>query len=235
MGRGPRGAGEGGGTLHAVISHHVVPGYKSSIDLLTRFGEGSDFASDVCIRKDGSDAEGCRYLEEVAFEVVSTQTRRHMTIRAEDMTRRGVRRVIAIFVGTQTVEEWQVAEQRWQVLDRDSHLSDPTFVRPILVRALLDAALALDEVVKAAEAKGSQATRAIREAGKREGRREGKREGAREGELAGKREALARLLVRRFGPLPEATQQRLAGASMSQLDRWLDRILDATALDDALA
>lgn len=66
-----------------------MPGYKSSIDLLTRFGEGSDFASDVCIRKDGSDAEGCRYLEEVAFEVVSTQTRRHMTIRAEDMTRRG--------------------------------------------------------------------------------------------------------------------------------------------------
>jgi hypothetical protein len=164
--------GDGHSKLDAVISHHLVPGYVPSIDLLTRFDEGSDFASDVCIRKAGTDAAGKRHLEEVAFEVVAEQTRRNVSIRADEMTKRGVRRVLAIFTDEQTVEEWQPDAQRWQVLDPDSSLHDPTFVRPLLVRALLDAALGLNEVVKAAELKGAPRVAEIRREGEQKGKRE---------------------------------------------------------------
>lgn len=164
--------GDGHSRLHAVISHNVVATHVPSIDLLTRFDEGSDFASDVCIRRAGTDGEGGRHLEELAFEVVAEQTRRSATTRAEAMVGRGVRRVLAIFTDEQTVEEWLPQERRWQVLDPGSTLTDATLVRPLLVRALLDAALGLNEVVKAAELKRVPRTLEIPEEGKREGKRE---------------------------------------------------------------
>jgi hypothetical protein len=58
--------------LDYVVAAHVAPGYEGSTDLLTRMGKKSDFATDACIRKTGTDpATGTRYLEEIAFEVVS--------------------------------------------------------------------------------------------------------------------------------------------------------------------
>ncbi len=50
----------------------------------------------------------------------------------------------------------------------------------------------------------------------------------------GKSETLARLLKRRFGPLPEALQAHIAAANLKQLDRWLDAVLDAPTLDPVL-
>ncbi len=156
-------------TLDLVIGSHVAEGYITSTDLLTRFDVGSDFAADVSVRRAGVDEQGSRHLEELAFEIVSTQTRRHMSERAEDMSARGVRRVLAIFVNDQTVEEWQPDARAWRVLDPDATLEDPLLVRPVRVRALLDTALALDEAVKAAEIKGTPRTRELREEGERTG------------------------------------------------------------------
>jgi len=42
---------------------------------------------------------------------------------------------------------------------------------------------------------------------------------------------LERLLTRRFGPLSEATRQRLRDATLEQLERWTDNILDAATLE----
>ena len=54
---------------------------------------------DTSVRRAGIDpSTDARYLEELAFEVVSEQSRRDITERAEDLARRGVRRLIAIFV-----------------------------------------------------------------------------------------------------------------------------------------
>ena len=55
------------------------------------------------------------------------------------------------------------------------------------------------------------------------------------GRREGERAALVRLLERRFGALPAALSARVAGADEQALERWLDRVLDATSLDDVFA
>lgn len=67
-----------------------------------------------------------------------------------------------------------------------------------------------------------------------EWRRQWREEGLAEGRAAGQAHLLTRLLVRRFGSLPTAAQQRIAAASLDQLDQWADRVLDAPTLDAVL-
>ena len=59
-----------------------------------------------------------------------------------------------------------------------------------------------------------------------------------EGLLDGKAEAnvntLRRLLSRRFGSLPPWAEQRIAAASGAQVETWLDKIFDATSIEDVL-
>lgn len=52
--------------------------------------------------------------------------------------------------------------------------------------------------------------------------------GRKEGESA----ILARQLSKRFGPLPEAIKNRLAEASIPQLEAWSEIILDASTLEE---
>jgi len=67
------------------------------------------------------------------------------------------------------------------------------------------------------------------------GMQQGLAQGRLEGKLEGKAEKattiLERLLVKRFGPLDEATRGRLDIATLEQLDRWTDRILDVSTVD----
>ena len=129
--------------LDQIALTHVKPGYIVSSDLLTRFGPTSNFATDVCVRKDGEDPKtGGRHLEELAFEIVSKQSLRHITIRAEDMFARGLRRLIVIFVKRGEVTEWSPTEHRFVPLPLDGVLEDPTLAQPIPIRAMLDAAAA---------------------------------------------------------------------------------------------
>jgi hypothetical protein len=41
-----------------------------------------------------------------------------------------------------------------------------------------------------------------------------------------------RLLTQRFGPLPDGVEQRLHAATVQDLERWADRVLDAQSLDE---
>jgi hypothetical protein len=43
---------------------------------------------------------------------------------------------------------------------------------------------------------------------------------------------LRRLLTRRFGPLPDRVEQRLHTATVQDLERWAERVLDAPHLDE---
>lgn len=67
-----------------------------------------------------------------------------------------------------------------------------------------------------------------REEGREQGRDEGREEGRDEGILEGKRDALRRVMVRRGLRLTKAAAAKIASCkSERQLDRWLDRALDA--------
>ncbi len=142
--------------LDYVLGAHLKEGYIGSTDLLTRAGPGSDFATDTCIRREGIDpSTDTRYLEELAFEVVNEQSMRDITEQAEDLTARGVRRVIAIFVKKGEVREWSASKGDWTVLDPKGTISDSTLARPLRVKDLLDAAEADNAVARALLAKNN--------------------------------------------------------------------------------
>lgn len=67
-------------------------------------------------------------------------------------------------------------------------------------------------------------------AGRKEGRVEGRNQGRLEGEIA----VLARLLTRRFGPLPTWAEARLHAATEEALAEWTDAVLDAASLTEVL-
>jgi hypothetical protein len=62
--------------------------------------------------------------------------------------------------------------------------------------------------------------------------------GEKKGREMGRTEALVEvalaLLSHRFGPIPEAIQARVSGASFLELKALLTRILDASTLEEAL-
>jgi hypothetical protein len=58
--------------------------------------------------------------------------------------------------------------------------------------------------------------------------RMGLERGRQEGEVA----VLRRLLTRRFGVLPTWVEERLTQASLQELERWTDRILEARQLEE---
>lgn len=156
--------------LDYVVRAHIRPGYISSTDLLTRTAAESDFATDTCVRKAGVDREtGQRWLEELAFEVVYTQSTKEITERAEDLAGRGVRRLFAIFVKESAVKEWSPGARAFHALAPGSAIEDPCLSQPLRVRALLDAAEADDAVAQALAAKGNPVIAALREESRREG------------------------------------------------------------------
>ncbi|MGF1546416.1 MAG: DUF4351 domain-containing protein [Thiotrichales bacterium] len=70
-----------------------------------------------------------------------------------------------------------------------------------------------------------------RQEGWKEGLQKGLEQGLEQGLREGQAELLRRQLTRRFGPLPSATQTRLAQATLAQLETWADNILDAETLE----
>jgi hypothetical protein len=185
--------------LDYVIGAHVKEGYVGSTDLLTRSAVQSDFATDTCVRKDGIDPRtNTRYLEELAFEVVNEQSRRDITEQAEDLTTRGVRRVVAIFVKKGEVAEWVAGA--WKKLDPEGVFSDPTLTRPLRVKELIDAAEADNSVARALLAKNNpvlaEVTNRTRTEGHQRGLQEGHQEGLQEGRQEGRQEGLREGLAR---------------------------------------
>ncbi len=60
-------------------------------------------------------------------------------------------------------------------------------------------------------------------------------EGKIEGKIEGRAEVLLRQLRRRFGDVPGDITHRVTTATIQDLDRWADRILDAQSLDSVFA
>ncbi len=62
----------------------------------------------------------------------------------------------------------------------------------------------------------------------RKGRQEGRETGRQEGALT----ILRRQIAKRFGPIPDWLEERLAHSSVGDLELLSDRVLDARTLDD---
>lgn len=169
--------------LDYLLRAHVAPGYRVATDLLTRHDEHNDFASDCAVIREGVDpATGTRFCEELAFEIVSTQSLASVSRKAPVMIRRGVERVFALLVKKGQLIEWisdpDLPEQgRWQPLDGNDRIEHPSLAEPLTVAALLDAASADDTVARALSAKGNAVIEDLKAESKADGRLEGKAEG----------------------------------------------------------
>jgi hypothetical protein len=150
--------------IATVIGTNVVPGYAASTELLTRVADDSDFATDACIRKVGIDpGTRSRYLEEISFEVKHRQSNADMMARARQLIGRGVRRVFAIHVREDEqgvikagpVREWLASEGCWLELHPEAEIEDECLVQPVMVKALIDATEADNQVARALLAKNN--------------------------------------------------------------------------------
>ncbi len=216
-------------SLGYVIGAHLKPGHVGAMELLTRVGPGSDFATDACVRKEGIDpATGQRHLEELAFEIVNEQSAKSIRVKAEDLAARGVRRFFAIFVKKGTVGEWSASKGAFQNLDLDGTIDDRCLERPLPVRALLEIAAADDAVGRALIDKRNPAI----EAAVRQAEASGEATGA----ALAKRDLLLRLLASRgVEPSPDE-RARIDGChDPAALDEWFDRALAGASASDLFA
>jgi hypothetical protein len=212
--------------LGYVVRGKVASGYQVSSDLLTRVGEKSDFASDVCVYRKGIDpATGGRYLEEIAFEVVSTQSEGDVTEKAVEMSRCGVRRIFGIWVkDRRRVCEWFAESGSWRLLDVESHIEDRCLATPLKVAALLDAAEADNAVAEGLIAKGNPTLLKFEAAAKAEGR------------AAGIAESIFKVLKARGIAVSSVQQEEILSCTdLERLERWLVRAALATSTDEVLA
>jgi flagellar biosynthesis/type III secretory pathway protein FliH len=101
---------------------------------------------------------------------------------------------------------------------------------------VIDAVTKADPGVR--EAYMSEYDRIVEE-GRQKGREEGRREGREEGRQEGRGKALvsmlSKLLERKFGAMTQATRDRLASAPPDQLERWAERVLAATSIEEVFA
>jgi Uma2 family endonuclease len=203
--------------LSYALRGSVKPGYVGSSELLTRAGPGSDFATDACIRRAGTDpATGTRYLEELAFEVVNEQSARDIREKAEDLTTRGVRRMFAISVKTGKVCEWSRERAAWSQLDPEGAIEDECLSRPLRVRALLDAAEADRAVAQALVDKHHPVIEELRAQTFADGKSEGV--------VDGKATALLAVLAARGLAVSDEARARILGCrDGALLDRWIGR------------
>jgi Uma2 family endonuclease len=149
------------GTAHmdlaAVLRAHATSAYRGAVDMLTRTSEVGDHAPDASIYPQARDAAtGGRKLEELAFEIVGEQALSVSTSKARDYVGRGVRRVFCVHLGKRQVMEWSREKDDWAEMSIDSSIFDRSLVRPLPVRALLDAAAVDDALADALIAKKNQ-------------------------------------------------------------------------------
>jgi hypothetical protein len=208
--------------LAYVLRAHVAPGYRASADLITRHAVDSDFATDACVYKEGIDPEtGRRHLEEIAFEIISTQNEKNATEKAGVMHRRGVRRIFGIWVKSRRrVCEWSSESRSWRLLDAGSRIEDPCLVAPLPVAALLDAAVVHRAVIEALMAQGNPEIQQLKA----------------EGEARGEAKAILKILETRGIEVSPAQRQEILGChDLGRLDHWLRRALVASAAEEILA
>ena len=212
--------------LAALIEAHTSFAFEAAADLLTRTSKRDDVAPDVSVYPDAPHPDtGGRQLEQLAFEIVSTESLRRAARKAAKLSRRGVRRVFAIDVERSRVLEWSTALRGWRELDASGHIEDPALEVPLPIEAMIHAAKADDAVARALLARHNPVLEARLTERHDEGVREGLARGVEEG-FAHAARALAQavLAVRAVHGIAvsEAERARIVDErDLARLERWL--------------
>jgi S1-C subfamily serine protease len=218
--------------LDFLIFGHVGPEYQASTDLVTRLAEESDFATDTSVRRKGIDpATGERYLEELSFEVVNTQSEKEVRERAEDLVARGVRRVFAVFVKKKQVAEWSAKKRAFVALGSGAVIKDPALVKPLQARAILDAAEAKNEIARSLLVQNNPVLEEVQ----RQREEAGLQRGLQRGLQQGRAETILAVMRMRFGELPPEMEVRVLRADAKELDTFLARCMSADSAEQVIA
>jgi Uma2 family endonuclease len=218
------------GTRHSKISAlleaHASDDFEVASDMLTRTSEFDDMAPDVSVFPKERNEDGGRKLEQLAFEVASTESLSDAGRKANKLMGRGVRRVFVVDVNRQRAFEWSVEQQAFRSLERDFVIEDRALAAPLPVEALVHAAKADDAMAQALLVKHNpvlEAALATRRAeGELAGMAEGKLRGMAEGKLRGMAEALIAVLTARGLTLEPADVARIHAESDTRtLHRFL--------------
>ncbi len=221
--------------LSALVEAHTSEDYQVASDMLTRLTEIDDIAPDVSVFPVEPDRDtGGRQLEEVAFEVVDSQTMSHVATRAAKLVARGVRRVFATDARRDIAFEWSGESGSWVPLDAASFITDRVFASPLPVATLVGSSRVDDAVALALLHKRNPILRNALERGKAEGLAEGLARGKAEGLAQGKVEALLMLLLSRRLIPTDSEHRRILGASSRQLDTWLRNVIRCGSVDELL-
>jgi hypothetical protein len=179
---------------------------------------------------------GGRQLEQLAFEIVSTESLGHAGRKAAKLTERGVRRVFAIDLEHARVLEWSRALGTWSPLELGAQIDDPALAVALPLEPLVHAAKVDDAMARALLVKRNPVLEADRARTLAEGKREGIAEGIAEGSARGRAEALLVLLAARGVVLEQADRARILGEQdPARLDRWIARAASCTTLAEVLA
>ncbi len=194
-------------SLAALFRAHRTTGYSVAADMLTRTSRIDDIAPDVSVYPSARDPRtGGRQLEELAFEIVSTESLAHAGSRAAKLVSRGVRRVFALDVTRRHALEWSTETGQWSILDPGGRIEDSVLAVPLPIQALIDAALADDAIVRAWRARRHSEFVAERAEGRAEGLVEG---------------LLVVLAVRGLEPTEDERRRLLEEQDLGRLERWL--------------
>ncbi|WP_428261370.1 hypothetical protein [Haliangium sp.] len=229
-------------SLDGAVYLSVAKGYIASTDLLTRRSEDTDFATDACIRKAGTDpATGTRYLEELSFEVFNSQSRRYATERARDVIASGVRRLFGLFARARSpkdedngevevsVEEWISDTETWRPYRPNEYIRDPCLDSPLPVAALVGALDFGDTALRGLLIQKHPRLEQIKRVNRAKGLRDGRAEGLRDGV----RRSVFTVLGHRGLALDPAQRSRIdACDDLEQLERWNLRAITAERAAD---
>jgi hypothetical protein len=207
-----------------VVGAHRASGYAIAVDMLTRTSELDDIAPDVSVYPEARHpTTGGRQLEELTFQVASTESLGHCGDKAASLTARGVRRVFAIDVSRAQVLEWSASHARWQSLDRYAHIEDRALAVPLPIAALIDAGSA-DAAIASALRRQRHPEFLAEHA-----------EGHAEGRASGLAEAILHVLdARAIAVTPEQRGSILAERDPARQTRWLRVAATCASVDELI-
>ncbi len=199
--------------IAALLEAHVADDFTVAVDMLTRLSETSDRAPDASVYPLARDPRtGGRQIEQLAFELVNTESLGNAAKKAADLSARGVRRTFAIDVERARAFEWSHELGTWSLLDPGGTIEDRTLAVPLSIEALVHAIKTDDAMAKALLAKKNPVLLAAID------------QGHSAGQIDATARAIVRVLERRQLRLSREEHERIVAArDLALLEKWLDR------------